>query len=70
MIRGDKQQDFERDILMDMSNDYEWHAALCKAMLPSVTDPELRDYLRKSLAMYEKGGVEIRMLLKRYNFQE
>jgi hypothetical protein len=69
LIRGDKQQDFERDILMDMFSDYEWHAALCKAMLPSVTDAGLKDYLQKSLAMYEKGSVEIRMLLKRYKFE-
>jgi hypothetical protein len=69
LIRGDKQQDFERDILMDMFSDYEWHAALCKAMLPAVTDAELKTYLQKSLAMYEKGAVEIRMLLKRYKFE-
>jgi len=69
IIRGDDQANFERDILIEMFSDYEWHLCVVKSLLPAVKDRGLRDYLEKSEAMFERGSAEIRGLLKRYKFQ-
>ena len=68
-IRGDQQQDFERDILMEMSNDYEWHLCQVKALVPLVRDAKLKGYLEKCAVMFEGGSWERRGLLRRYRFQ-
>jgi len=68
LVRGDDKQDFERDNLMQMYNDYEWQLAEIRALLPHVRDPALKAYLEKSLKAHESGSGEIVALLKRFKF--
>ena len=62
------QEDFERDMLINMKQDYGWDASLDKSLLKRVTDPALKSYLEKSLKAHEEGLVAIRELLKKYKF--
>jgi hypothetical protein len=68
LVRGDGKEDFQRDILMQMYNDYEWQISQIQALLPKVTDAGLRAYLEKSLKVHEEGSAEAMGLLKRYRF--
>ena len=63
------QEDFERDMMMNMRQDYLWDASLDKSLLKRVTDPALKSYLEKSLKSHEEGLVAIRELLKKYKFE-
>jgi hypothetical protein len=66
LVRGDAKPDFTRDTLMQMYQDYEWHISQIQVMLPTVTDPELRAYLEKSLKVHEAGSNQLLDLLKKF----
>jgi hypothetical protein len=70
MVRGDKLEDFDRDMLMQMYTDYEWQISTLQALLPQVKDPGLRAYVEKSLRVHEAGSGAIVNLLKRFRFAE
>jgi hypothetical protein len=46
--------------------DYEFQICVVEALLPKVTDPELRRYLEHSLKVHGEGSKELREVLKRY----
>lgn len=62
-------EDFDRDMLINMKQDYGWDASLDKALLQRVTDPALKSYLEKAEHTHEEGLVAINGLLKKYKFQ-
>ncbi|HVT83443.1 MAG TPA: hypothetical protein VHM90_22570 [Phycisphaerae bacterium] len=66
LIRGDSKPDFTRDALMQMYEDYEWQISLIQALLPRVTDSQLRAYLEKSLKVHQEGSDELIGLLRRF----
>jgi hypothetical protein len=68
MVRAAGAADFDRDMLMQMYNDYEWQICLLQALLPRVKDSALRGYLERSLKVHEEGSAEIVSLLKRFKF--
>ena len=70
VARGDKQVDFERDMLIDMAQDYEWQVCMIKSLQPKVSDPALKAYLAKSLEVHEAGLKEIAPLLKKYKLSK
>ncbi len=69
VARGDDKLNFERDMIINMSTDYDWQISLLTETLPLATDPELRMYLQNSLRAHEEGSRELRALLVKYKFQ-
>ncbi|HVX84223.1 MAG TPA: hypothetical protein VH253_05355 [Phycisphaerae bacterium] len=69
VVRGDDKISFERDMMINMSTDYDWQISLLTETLPLATDPELRAYLQNSLRAHEEGSRQIRGLLSQYKFQ-
>ncbi len=68
LVRGDSKEDFQRDMLMQMYNDYEWQISQLQALLPKVKDAGLKAYVQKSLQVHEAGSAETVALMKRYKF--
>jgi hypothetical protein len=68
LVRSDGAADFDRDMLMQMYNDYEWQICMLQALLPRVKDAGLRGYVEKSLKVHEEGSAEIVGLLKRFKW--
>ena len=66
--RAAGKEDFERDMLINMKQDYGWDAALDKSLLKRVTDPALKSYLEKAVHAHEEGLAAINELLKKYKF--
>lgn len=66
--RSDNQQDFERDMLINMKQDFGWDTSLILALQKQVTEPALKTYLEKSLHAHEEGLVAVNVLLKKYKF--
>jgi len=66
MVRADGVADFDRDMLMQMYNDYEWQICVLQALLPTVKDAGLRAYVEASLKVHEEGSAEIVGYLKRF----
>jgi len=66
LVRGDSNQDFVRDTLMQMYDDYEWQISLIQALLPYVQDPGLKAYLQKSQKVHEEGSARLVKLLQRF----
>jgi hypothetical protein len=68
VIRSDSNEEFQRDILINMQMDHDWESSLISATLPMVQDRELRGYLENSLRAHESAAKEIRGLLEKYRF--
>lgn len=68
MVRADGPADFDRDMLMQMYNDYEWQICVLQALMPRVRDSALRGYMEKSLRVHEEGSADIVALLKRFKW--
>lgn len=66
VMLGDGKADRTRDSIMNMYMDYEFQICIIQALLPKVSDPDLRKYLEHSLKVHEDGNKELRDLLKRY----
>lgn len=68
LVRGDDKDDFDRDMLIDEWQDYEFGISLVTAFLPSVHDPLLQAYLQKSLHSQEAASQQILMLFKKFKY--
>jgi hypothetical protein len=68
VVRGDGKDDFNRDMLVDELQDYEFGISLVTAVLPSVHDPALLAYLQKSLHSQEAASQQIKMLFKQFKY--
>jgi predicted outer membrane protein len=66
VMLSDGKVDRTRDAVINMYIDYEFQICVVEALLPKVTDPELRRYLEHSLKVHEEGSKELREVLKRY----
>jgi hypothetical protein len=68
VVRGDGAADFDRDMLMQMYNDYEWQVCVLQALLPNVKDAVLKAYVEASLKVHEAGSAEVVGYLKKFKF--
>ena len=68
VVRADGKDDFNRDMLVDELQDYEFGISLVTAFLPSVHDPALLAYLQKSLHSQEAASQQIKMLFKQFRY--
>jgi hypothetical protein len=66
--RADDKEDFERDMLINMKQDFGWNLSLILALQKRVTDPALASYLEKSRHVHEEGLATVKELLKKYKF--
>ncbi len=69
IITSDTAADFQRDLLIQMWQDYDWQRSLAQALLATTTDPELKAYLEDSVHTHTAGIKQIRELLARYKFE-
>ena len=69
VIRSDAPPDFQRDLLIQMWQDYDWNRSLAQTLLKTTTDPDLKTYLGDSVRTHNAGIKTIRDLLARYKFE-
>jgi hypothetical protein len=68
VVRADGKEDFDRDMLIDELQDYEFGISLVTAFIPSVHDPALQTYLQKSLHSQEAASQQVQAFLKKFKY--
>ena len=69
ILQADDSPDFQRHMIVLMYTDFDWQSHLVDALLPHVTDPDLRAYLEDSGRVHQEGLRQLQALLKQYKYE-